>query len=158
MNTIEIRNLSGLDTDLVHALAQELPPLDVHTMYTYWNILENFGDSCFVATDSDLPVGLVTSHPTTNPSDEWFLWQIGVRTEYRGNGIADRLQDCVVAVARDAGASALRTTIDQTNLASLHIFERLADRLDTPLERVADVRYGLDKPSLEDVYRINLNT
>lgn len=132
--TITVRSINERDADALFDLAANIPPLTPHSWYTYWNVASNFGGSCFITEADDEPVGFITSHPTTTHPRERFLWQLGLLPEYRGRGFAAWLQDRVVATARDAGAVAIRTTIEADNPRSLKSFERMATRLGTTLE------------------------
>lgn len=156
MSQIYIRRGRETDAGMVRDLVPNLKPLTQHTPYTYWNMFKNFGDSCFVAIDSRQPVGFVTSHPTTTPRKEWFVWQVGVLEHYRGRGIAGDLLQRVVGVAQDAGAAALTTTIEVSNPRSLGAFVKLARTLGTTIKEVD--RFNLDPNSStsvpEVIYRI----
>jgi|SRR5665213_243848 len=146
------------DTDAIFKLVPELPPLTPHTRYTYWNLFRNFGNTCFIATAKNRPVGFITSHPTTTPSNEWFIWQAGILPEYRGRGLIDELQDRVVNVARESGAVAISTSIEADNPRSFGAFNRMATRLGTTMEEID--RFNLDpegdNESPEILYRISL--
>ena len=158
MNGIIIRRAYEQDTNSVYNLVPELTPLTHHTRYTYWNLFRNFGNMCFVALDQDHPVGFITSHPTTTPENEWFIWQAGIVPKFRGNGLIDTLQDRVVGVARGSGAIALTTSIEPNNTRSLGAFTRMATRLGTGIEEIS--RFNLEPedrpPVLEVLYRIVL--
>lgn len=153
-----VRTSRSQDTDDVFSLASNLPPLTPHTWYTYWNLFNNFGNSCFIAQDEGKPVGFMTSHPTTSPASEWFIWQAGLLPEYRGQGLIYKLQDRVVDSARQAGAIAIRTTIEADNPRSLGAFSKMAFRLGTNLEELDRFKPGPEAHSdiPEVLYRIKL--
>lgn len=158
MTSINVRRSYENDTNSIHALVPELKPLTLHTPYTYWNLFRNFGDSCFVALVENLPVGFITSHPTTTPQSEWFIWQAGILTEYRGTGLIDELQDKVVSVARNSGATAINMSIEADNSRSLGVFTKMATRLGSHMEEVATL--NLDPLVISSVpevlYRIEI--
>ena len=160
MSDITIRRAYEQDTNPIYNLVPELAPLTYHTRYTYWNLFRNFGNVCFVALDQDQPVGFITSHPTTTPENEWFIWQAGIVSEFRGKGLIDKLQDRVVSIARESGAIALTTSIESDNPRSLGAFTRMAIRLGTSIEEIS--RFNLDsedKTSAPEVlYRIPLQS
>lgn len=158
MSTPVIRQSHESDVSQVYELAQNLPPLIPHTMYTYWNLFRNFSDSCFVVVDENKPVGFITSHPTTTPPNEWFIWQVGILPEYRGRGLIDRLQERVITVAKKYGAVAIQTTIESDNPRSIAAFSRMATAMDVPMEEVARFNLTPNGPLAADeiLYRFSL--
>ena len=158
MSDVMIRQSQEQDTNAIYDLVPKLSPLTPHTRYTYWNLFRNFGDSCFIATNQEQPVGFITSHPTTTPSLEWFIWQAGILPEYRGNGLIDSLQDHVIDAARNSGAVALNTSIETDNPRSFGAFSRMAVRLGTTMEEIERFNLTPEDPSVapEVLYRIPL--
>jgi diaminobutyrate acetyltransferase len=158
MKNVLVRQSSEQDTNAIYNLVPHLSPLTLHTRYTYWNLFRNFNDSCFVATDQEQPVGFITSHPTTTPSSEWFIWQAGILPEYRRTGLIDELQDHVIDVARNSGALALNISIETDNPRSFGAFNRMAIRLGTSMEEVERFSLTPENPSVvpEVLYRIAL--
>lgn len=158
MKEILIRESTGSDAMNVHALVGQLPPLTHHTPYTYWNLFSNFSDSCFVAINEGKTVGFVTSHPTTTPPQEWFIWQAGILPEYRRTGLRDALGARVIGAAMKSGAVALTTTIEADNTRSLGSFQRAAHRLGATIEEIDRFNLTPDDPSAveEVLYRLPL--
>lgn len=158
MSSLIIRESQEKDAQKIFELVPALTPLTPHTLYTYWNLFRNFGNACFVATNQEKPVGFITSHPTTSPTNEWFIWQAGIVPEQRGTGLIDQLQDKVVEVARNSGAVALMTSIEADNPRSYGAFERLATRLGSNMVEIE--RFNLNPDNLtsspEVLYRIDL--
>ena len=148
MSSINIRQSREQDTNDIFDLVSKLSPLTQHTPYTYWNLFRNFANSCFIATDQQKPIGFITSHPTTTPPNEWFIWQVGILPKYRGSGLIDKLQDRVIEVANNSGAIAISTSIETDNPRSLAVFGRMADRLGTNLEQVEQFNLTPDDPSV----------
>jgi L-2,4-diaminobutyric acid acetyltransferase len=156
MSQAEVRPGTEQDINAIVDLVSQLKPLVPHARYAYWNLLSNFGDSCFVAEDEERVVGLMTSHPTSTPPDEWFIWQAGVLPEYRGTGLIDQLYDSVADAARQHGAIALRATIETDNPRSLGAFTRFATRLGSTVDE--QDRFNLEGQDAPDevLYRIPL--
>jgi len=156
--TINIRPSEKRDISAVHSLLPSLEPLTPHTWYTYWNLFTHFPDSCFIAENQETPIGFITSHLTETPPSEWFIWQAGILPDYRGSGLIDRLQDRVIDVAREAGARALRTTIEADNPRSFEAFNRMATRLGTTMVELERFNVPFEDTSSvpEVLYRISL--
>lgn len=153
-----VRSAQSQDTDAVHGLVADLYPLTQHSWYTYWNLLTNFSDSCFVASKpkTDKLVGVFTSHPITSlEQPEWFAWQAGILPDYRGSGLIEQFQERMVEAALNSGAVAIRTTIEAHNIASFKVFDRLARRLGSEVQMLQEI----PTPSgIEILYRLPLTT
>lgn len=119
MNTPSIRSVTGADASVLHLLATQCPPLDVHTPYTYWVLTHMFSDGCFVAEVDGDSVGFVT---TVRKGTVAFLWQIGVRETHRGTGLSTRLIAQVVSWARTHNITTIQLSIDPGNEASTMAF------------------------------------
>ena len=158
MNTISIENLQPSDTDEIHSMVSGLAPLTHHTWYSYWTEFMSFGNSCFKAQDLEtkLIAGFITSHPIlTTPQLEWFCWQIGVREEYRRQGIGVELLGRAVDTALAAGATAMRFTIEPDNVASLATFQRVANSRNYKINTLDE----LETPSgTEVLYQMSYST
>jgi L-2,4-diaminobutyric acid acetyltransferase len=152
----QIRTIHETDVETIDDLVERLKPLTHHTKYTYWNLFKNFSPFCFIAFDQEEPVGFITSHPTSN--SDWFIWQLGILPDYRGTGLAERLQDKVVAVARQEGATAITLTVERDNIASQKSFSKLAARLGTKLitDESVNLENVSDPANPEIFYRISL--
>ncbi len=165
MSEYYIRTAREGDVHPVYNMLPELKPLERHRPYAYWNLFRNFGNSCFVAFDRrnpnrQEPVGFITSHPTATPQPEWFIWQIGVLPEHRKTGLAEDLQDRVVAAAIESGAAALSLTIEADNPRCYRSFQNLATRIGssmTELDRF-NLAPNASRSAPEVLYRIPLLT
>ncbi len=111
---IKIRNVCDGDSELLQKLASECPPLDVHTPYTYWVIARFFGKNSFIAEIDGKPLGYITS---VENGEETLVWQIGIKKEVRGSGLAYLLIDKVIAPAIAAGRK-VYVSIDRSNAPS----------------------------------------
>lgn len=158
MSTVIVRESQEKDVNDIYNLVPNLAPLTPHTRYTYWNLFRNFAESCFIAVNENQLIGFITSHPTTSPPNEWFIWQAGIMPEYRGTGLIDNLQDRVIEVARQSGALAINTSIETDNLRSLGAFSRMAVRLGTTMDEVIRFNLTPENPSTSDevLYRMSL--
>jgi diaminobutyrate acetyltransferase len=130
---VRLRPCRESDAAGLHALAEGLPPLTVHTLYTYWSICRYAADTCLVAERDGAMVGMVTGFVCAARPITLFIWQLGVARDWRGSGLADRLLDRIVEAGRKAGAERLEVTIEQGNRASRKAFERLAGRMGSRL-------------------------
>lgn len=119
----------GMHTKLIKAsqenaaslrwLADKCSTLDVHTPFTYWVMTRYFSNSTFIAKRNDKYAGYIMS---IYNEKEFFVWQIGILEEFRGQGLAYELIDQVVEVALDKGYSKIVLTIADENKESYYTF------------------------------------
>lgn len=118
-----IRPLTVVDSPKVQSLIADCPPLDIHTPYTYWTILSRKPSFCFGAWKDDELLGVVLAIPS---GDSVFVWQIGVLSADRGQGIARALLDKVLTAANHSRILALEATVGPENDTSRKLFGAFA--------------------------------
>ena len=64
VNNFKFRHPDENDAPLIQELARKCPPLDVHTVYTYWVICKFFSESCIIAEDNGVPFAYITAVET----------------------------------------------------------------------------------------------
>ncbi|HKK53039.1 MAG TPA: diaminobutyrate acetyltransferase, partial [Myxococcota bacterium] len=67
--------------------------LDRNSSYTYLLLCRDFSETCIVAERNGSLVGCVTGYLLPAQADTLFVWQVGVSSEARGQGLASRLLD-----------------------------------------------------------------
>lgn len=144
----------------IHNLATRLSPLTPYRPSIYRDLFRNFGDSCFVAIANGEDVGFIASHPTTTPPKEWFIWQVGILPDHRGEGLVDTLQDRVLEVARKSSAIAITTVIEADNSSGFGAFSRMAKRIGSTMNQIDSFSLSADvaNSNPEIVYRIPLES
>lgn len=117
------------------ALIAASPPLDVNSAYC--NLLQctDFAGTCVLAEREGRPVGWVSAYRPPATPECLFIWQVAVAAEARGEGLAGKMLDALLARPAAAGATALTTTITPDNAASWALFEAFARRHGARLER-----------------------
>ena len=83
------------------------------------------GDGFFVALDGDELVGLTEPQPVDDVPNAIEQNLTGVRSDYRGRGIAFALKSQAAIWAAQAGYTSIRTQNAQSNVAMLAVNERL---------------------------------
>ena len=124
-----VRHCIENDAAALHALIGKLPPLTVHTSYTYWAMCRYARATSFVAEHDGTLVGLAMGWMPASIPSSLFVWQLGVAPAWRGKGLGDRLLDRMTRAARESGAECLEFTIGRDNDASRRVFGRLARRI-----------------------------
>src|SRR5690606_27639742 len=102
--------------------------------YAYLLLCRDFSSTCLVAECSSALTGFVTAYRPPARSDVLFVWQIGVAPRARGQGLATRLLEELLAQPACHGIRFLEANITPSNHASWRLFERLARRLAAPME------------------------
>ena len=157
MNSQSIRSVTTEDAGVLHSLATQCPPLDVHTPYTYWVLTHMFADGCFVAEVDGNPIGFIT---TVRKNSVAFLWQIGVTEAHRGTGLATRLLAEVVSWARSLNITAVQLSIDPANVASTMAFTSFCAANELSLRRIGTLDLTIESdPTFvehEDIFEIDL--
>lgn len=123
------------DGAAVSRLIAASPPLDVNSAYC--NLLQctDFAPTCVLAEREGAPVGWLSAYRPPAAPECLFVWQIAVAADARGQGLAGRMLDALLARPAAAGASALTTTITSDNAGSWALFEAFARRHGAALER-----------------------
>lgn len=101
--------------------------LDEYSLEIYQIMCTEFVDTCLVSEIGGEVVGFTTGFLLPNKKEpELFIWQLGVGTEYHGNGIAPNM---LKALVKTTEAKSFVTTIEGDNMASQRAFQKLADSM-----------------------------
>lgn len=125
---IEMRKPRAEDGAQITALIAAAPPLDRNSAYC--NLLQctDFADTCVVAERGGRIVGWVSGYRPPATPDAMFVWQVAVDSSARGEGLAARMLDALIARPAAAGATSLITTITEANAGSWALFAAFARR------------------------------
>lgn len=101
--------------------------LDIYALESYERMCTDFAATSMVATTGGKIVGFITGFlmPGT-PESELFIWQIGVDTDGQGKGIGGNM---LIELAKRSKATGFVTTIEENNMASQRVFQKLADQM-----------------------------
>jgi len=102
------------------------PPLDMNSVYC--NVLQctHFADTCVLAERDGGIIGYVTGYRMPARPEVYFLWQVGVGVEGRGQGLGTRMIQAILARDVCRGMTELHTTITPSNEASRRMFASFA--------------------------------
>ncbi|MGV9193048.1 diaminobutyrate acetyltransferase [Microbacterium sp. MC2] len=122
-------------------VARDSGELDLNSSYMYVLFARDFAATCRVALDGDDVVAFVLGYRRPDEPECLLVWQIAVDATHRGQGLAGRLLDDLLATAVPPVAM-LETTITDDNAASQRLFAAFARRHDaghevTPLIEAA---------------------
>lgn len=79
--------------------------------------------------------GWVSGYRLPAAPETLFVWQVAVRSCARGQGLAGRMIDTLLARPQQSAVTHLTTTITPENRASWALFEGLARRWGAPIEK-----------------------
>lgn len=119
------------DGKQVYDLIERCPPLDLNSSYCYFLLCSHFSDTCVVAEDGDRLVGFLSAYLIPGRADTLFVWQMAVDETARGQGLAGRMLEYLLAQPGCADVRSVETTVSPSNQASRSVFFRLAEKLQT---------------------------
>lgn len=132
---ITMRRPCALDGPQISRLIADCAPLDTNSAYC--NLLQctDFAQTCIVAETQAGLVGWISAYRPPNAPDRLFVWQVAVSAAARGQGLAGRMLDELLARPEVRGVKALTTTITAGNASSWALFEAFARRHRATLTR-----------------------
>jgi len=119
------------DGAAIHRLVRACPPLDLNSPYAYLLLCTHHAGSCVIAEQDDEPAGFISAYRPPTQANTVFVWQVAVAPAVRGQGLALRMLEHLLARPALAGCRRLETTVTPSNAASRRVFETLATRLNT---------------------------
>ncbi|SRR5258708_11608668 len=150
-----VRNCNEKDVDNIRQFVNLCKPLTLHTPYTYWVLFTNFSESCLLIEENNLIVGYISGIKSASLKNTFFIWQIGVRKEFRGKGYAQILIKTIIEVAKKQGCSKIQFTIEPENSISLNTFKNFAVKKNIAMKKLTTLEYhdSLSKENgLEVIY------
>ena len=142
--THTLRAPTKRDGSAIHDLIAACPPLDLNARYCYLLLCEHFSATCIVAETMDNQIdGFVSAYVPPGRPDCLFVWQVAVRERARGQGLAKRLLDELLARGALRDIVFVETTVGPDNHASRKTFAALAQTHDAKL-----VEFELFPPAL----------
>lgn len=122
------------DGAAIWRLARDSGELDLNSPYYYLVFASRFADSSVVACAGERVVGFVTGFLDPAQRETLFVWQVGVDESVRGQGIASRMLDALLARDSCARVTHVDTTVTPSNEPSKAMFRSLARRWHCPVE------------------------
>lgn len=119
------------DGTAVFDLVATCKPLDINSHYLYLLQCSHFASTCVVASHHGRVVAWVSGYIPPLQTDTFFVWQVAVGDTVRGQGLAKRLINWLLAQQR--GIQKIHTSITPDNAASWALFKSLARDWDSDL-------------------------
>ena len=154
-----LRNPLLRDGAAICWLVKTSQPLERNSCYAYLLLCQHFSDTCVVAEQGGEIVGFLSAYRPPASPEVIFVWQVAVRQEVRGRGIATAMLTELLSRKACWEATALETTISPSNRASQALFRSLARQLETRCEEIpvfAAALFGGEAHEEEILFRIGL--
>jgi L-2,4-diaminobutyric acid acetyltransferase len=125
-NKLRLRHPQATDGYLLNQLVASCPPLDTNSVYCNLLQCQHFAETSVAAVVDDRLVGFISAYLLPNDPETLFVWQVVVDAKFRGQGVAKRMLNWLVAQPGTGSARQLITSITPDNRASWMLFESLA--------------------------------
>ena len=116
------------DGAAVWALTKACEPLDQNSVYCNLIQCDHFAETCIVAEIDDEIVGWISGYIVPGNPRTLFVWQVAVSKAARGQGLARRMLEGVLARDTCRAVRQIQTTITHDNAASWALFAGFATR------------------------------
>ena len=116
------------DGHRVSALIASSPPLDINSAYCTLLQCSDFRETCILAERGGKLLGWISGYLQPDAPERLFVWQVAVDRAARGEGLALRMLDGLLARPSARSVEALCTTITKDNAASWALFRAFARR------------------------------
>ena len=123
---LELRHPRATDGFQLNQLVSASPPLDTNSVYCNLLQCQHFADTSVAAVIDNRLVGFISGYLLPNDPETLFIWQVVVAEKCRGQGLAKRMLNWLVAQGSTENARHLITSITSENQASWALFEGLA--------------------------------
>jgi L-2,4-diaminobutyric acid acetyltransferase len=132
--TVDLRQPRPHDGAAIWELVRETGVLDLNSAYAYFLLGEHFAETCVVAEREGRIGGFVSAYIPPQTPDSLFVWQVGVASSMRKQGLA--MQMLLALLQREAcrDVRSLTTTITPSNGASRALFAGLAHKVGAALQ------------------------
>lgn len=133
--TVQLRQPNAFDGHQLHRLIQACPPLDENSVYCNLLQCSHFAATSVVGEADGELVCAISGYLVPERPDTLFVWQVAVAEAARGQGVAGKMLEHILARPACAGVRYLETTVTQSNKASWALFEGFARRFEARLSR-----------------------
>ncbi|OIP99515.1 MAG: diaminobutyrate acetyltransferase [Zetaproteobacteria bacterium CG2_30_46_52] len=124
--SIAFRQPTVVDGPFLFDLVNRSKPLDVNSRYLYLLQCSHFANTCAVAESGGSVQAFISAYVRPDQPDTLFVWQVAVDVSVRGQGVAGRLIDHLLARPHLAGIRFVEATVNPSNNASRNLFAALA--------------------------------
>ncbi len=152
-----LRKPEVADGAKIFALVESCKPLDKNSVYSYLLLCHHFADTCVVAEEEGDIVAFLSGYRPPDREGVFFVWQVAVDTQIRGQGLGKLLLKEVLRRPAARRCNFLETTITPSNEASQRLFASLARDLKarcTVTSCFSEDHFGHENHEAEHLFRI----
>ena len=145
------------DARSVMKLIEDSPPLDVNSLYCYLLVCTHFAQTSAVVEKSKEICGFISAYIRPDRNDTLFVWQVVVKKDSRGKGIARGMLASVLQRSYPAPLRYLETTVNPSNTLSNALFSNLAKSVNAQLIKsplFSESDFGTGEHEEEILYHI----
>lgn len=135
LNGIAFRKPFLKDGGEMWRLVRASKPLDLNSCYAYLLLCHHFSETCVVAERGEEVVGFVSAYRPPASPEAVFVWQVAVRAEMRGRGLATSMLIELLRRRGCEGVTFVEATVSPSNEASWALFRALARGLGARCEK-----------------------
>ncbi|MGJ8670369.1 MAG: diaminobutyrate acetyltransferase [Oceanococcus sp.] len=132
-DAIQLRPPRAEDGANLHKLVARCTPLDENSLYCNLLQASHFSDTAVAAEQNGELLGFVSGYRIPARPDTFFLWQVAVDEQGRGQGLARRMIQHILSRTQNADLRFLETTITPDNEASWALFRSFAAAINADL-------------------------
>ena len=130
---IYIRKPKKEHSKQIFNLVKSCGNLDVNSEYLYLLQTTHFKETCSIAVCEDRVVGFVSGYRLPNMPEVLFIWQVAIDENFRGLGLANKLIANTLKRELNSSITKIHTTVSPDNKASIKMFTKLAEKLNTKI-------------------------
>lgn len=132
---VVLRTPTAADGPALSKLISQCPPLDENSRYCNLLQVSHFADTAVVAEGEGRLLGAITGYLKPGDEETLFVWQVAVHRDMRGQGLARRMLEAILARPPCRTVRYIETTVTHGNEASWALFESVARRLNASLSK-----------------------
>ncbi len=122
------------DGSAMYQLVKDSKVLEPNTRYAYLLLATHFAGTSLLAEQDGEVLGCVCAYRPPSHPEAVFVWQVGVRSDARGRGLAKRMLHELVKRPACADVRFLEATVDPGNEPSCRLFRAFAREQDVPCD------------------------
>jgi len=131
---LTFRSPTVSDGSVMHQLVKDGGVLEPNTVYCYLLLATHFAQNCLITERDGEAIGFIASYRPPSHPEAIFVWQIGVRPDARGQGLAKRMLHELVKRPANADVRFLEATVDPGNEPSCRLFRAFAREQGVPCD------------------------
>jgi L-2,4-diaminobutyric acid acetyltransferase len=121
---INIRTAYENDFLKIHKFVSNCKPLESYSEHFYKIVTRYFGNCCFIAENENKILGVIIGLASQVHNKTYFMWQIGVESSLKGDGIAKILLKKAEEEVKKLGCNRIELTVDPENIPSQRFVEK----------------------------------